>query len=247
MLVTNASSVKKTRAVVVGGSLATVLVVGLAIASGGRAGAAIRATSQVVGDYSPQTATFLVSEIAINLSKEAASSLVLYTVPHAHVAFVVNIAGSRTSITGTARADAKGKVTISFFVPLPASSDAAVTGTVQVHVTDPGKHGTATFTFHALPLLQYTTATRIHTGAKGTTLTVTVRLAQPARVAVTVTLQGKKKPLAAGKPIHGDVKHPVQIALPLGMLKGHVQAMVAVTVTGANGKSDTLSFPMPLQ
>jgi hypothetical protein len=33
----------------------------------------------------------------------------------------------------------------------------------------------------------------------------------------------------------------------LGTLKGHVQAVVTVKVTGAKGKSDTLNFPVSLK
>jgi hypothetical protein len=236
----------RTRLAILGGSLVTALALGLAVVSGGGA-AAMRATSEVVGSYGAQQVSFSASAISILISSGSKSTAVLSTVPNAHVAWVVNISGAKASITGTAQADAKGMVTITFTVPAAASSASPMKGTLTVHVTDPGKQGTATINFQALPLLQYAASTKVKAGPSGPALTVTVKLAQPATVAVTVTLQGAKKPALVSGGTKGDAKHPVVVFGTFSGLNGHTQAAVSVKVTGGNAQSDTLTFPVTLQ
>jgi hypothetical protein len=240
------TSTGRTRLAILGGTLVTALALGLAVVSGGGA-AAMRATSEVVGSYGAQQVSFSASAISLLLTGGAKSTAVLSTVPNAHVAWVVNISGAKAAIKGTAKADAKGTVTITFTVPAAASSASPVKGTLTVHVTDPGKQGTATITFQALPLLQFAASTKVKPSSAGPALTVTVKLAQPATVAVTVTLQGAKKPALVSGSTKGDAKHPVVVFGTFGSLKGHVQATVSVKVTGGKAQSDTLTFPVTLQ
>lgn len=207
----------------------------------------MRATSEVVGSYGTQPVALSASAINITLTKGARSTATLLTAPNAHAAWVLNIAGARAPILGTAKADAAGKLSISFVIPAASAAGQPVQGTLAVHITDPGSQGTATITFHALPLLQYAASTRVKPGPSGTALTVTVTLGQPATVTTTVTLMGARKPALIGTAVKGDAKHPVVVFGTFGPFKGVTQAVVAVKVVDAGGKADTLSFPVALQ
>src|SRR5579871_5393619 len=176
------------------GILLVALVVGVvALAGGGTAGAA-RPTSALVGDYGSAQVSLSAGAINFNLNKGLVGKVVLNTAPGAHVAYVVHFTGSTTPVQGTAQADKKGVLTITFKAPASAAASAPVSGTLQVHITDPGKQGTATVQFHALPMLLFSTQTKIAHAAGGVSLTISVQVAAGTHVSVGVTMPGAKKP-----------------------------------------------------
>src|SRR5579864_6066807 len=86
--------------------IAMILIV--SVVAAGRAEGAARATSEAVGSYGAVQVAITPQSVQLDIAKGITQTVVLSTAPNAHLAYSINFSGSKSSITGTTKANSHG-------------------------------------------------------------------------------------------------------------------------------------------